>query len=111
MSDAYAALLEVVEREHALVVAGTWEELAAVDAARRALLAALPARAPAGAASAALARAAELQAATTALLSAQVSELRRSIGHVAQGRTAVQGYGRQAGAGADGAPARLDLSG
>ena len=53
-------------------------------------------------------RADRTQAATTALLSAQVSELRRSLGRVAQGRTAVQGYGGQAGAGA---PARIDLSG
>jgi hypothetical protein len=107
VTDPYAALLELTEREHALVVAGTWEELAAVDSERRGALAGLPARAPAGAAREALARAAELQAATTALLAAQVAELRRSLGHVAQGRTAVQGYG---GAAAP-APARVDLAG
>jgi hypothetical protein len=107
MTDPYAALLELTEREHALVVGGTWEELAAVDRERRTALAALPARAPAGAPREALARAAELQAATTALLAAQVAELRRSLGHVAQGRTAVQGYG----GGAAPAPARVDLAG
>jgi hypothetical protein len=107
VTDPYAALLELTEREHALAVAGTWEELAAVDSERRVALAGLPARAPAGAAREALARAAELQAATTALLAAQVAELRRSLGHVAQGRTAVQGYG---GAAAP-APARVDLAG
>jgi hypothetical protein len=103
----YAALLELSEREHALVVAGTWEELAAVDAERRAVLAGLPAGAPAGAARAALARAGELQAATTALLSAQVAELRRSLGHVARGRTAMRGYG----GGASATPAHVDLAG
>ncbi|MGI9099572.1 MAG: hypothetical protein ACR2H2_13970, partial [Solirubrobacteraceae bacterium] len=97
MSDPYVALVGLAEREHALVVAGEWEELAAVDAARRAMLAALPDGAPAGAARAALARAADLQAATTAALSVKVSELRRSLGHVAQGRTKVQGYGPGAG--------------
>ena len=107
MSDPYAALLALTEREHAHVVAGRWEELAAVDSARRTALTGLPARAPAGAAREALARAAELQAATTALLAVQVAELRRSLGHMAQGRTAVQGYG---GAAAP-APARVDLAG
>ena len=105
--DPYAALLELTEREHALVVAGSWEELAAVDAERRALLADLPARPPAGAARSALACAAGLQARTTVLLSGQVAELRRSLGHMAQGRVTVQGYG---GAGAP-APARIDLAG
>jgi hypothetical protein len=103
----YAALLELTEREHALVVAGSWEELAAVDAERQALLAGLPPRAPAGDAASVLERAAGVQARTSALLSAQVAELRRSLGHMAQGRVTVQGY---AGAGA-GPPARLDLAG
>ncbi|MEA2127753.1 MAG: hypothetical protein QOJ85_644 [Solirubrobacteraceae bacterium] len=105
--DPYAALLELTEREHALVVAGSWEDLAAVDAERRTLLAGLPPRAPAGAAVDALERAAGLQAQTSALLSAQVAELRRSLGHMAQGRVTVQGY---RGAGAT-APASLDLAG
>jgi hypothetical protein len=105
--DPYVALLELTEREHALVVAGSWEELAAVDDERRTLLAGLPPRAPAGAARSALAHAAGLQAQTSALLSAQVAELRRSLGHMAQGRMTVQGYG---GAGTP-APARIDLAG
>ena len=105
--DPYTALLELTEREHALVVAGSWAELAPVDAERRALLAGLPPRAPAGAARGALARAAGVQARTSALLSAQVAELRRSLGHMAQGRVTVQGYGV---AGAP-APRRIDLAG
>jgi hypothetical protein len=105
--DPYGALLELTEREHALVVAGSWEELAAVDAERQTVLAGLPPQAPAGAAVSALERAAGLQAQTSALLSAQVAELRRSLGHMARGRVTVQGYG---GAGAP-APARIDLAG
>ena len=106
----YAALLTLTEREHELVVAGAWEELAALDADRRAVLDALPARPPARGAREALDRAAQVQAATTALLAAQVGDLRRSLGHMAQGRTAVQGYGGGAGAGAGG-PAHVDLAG
>jgi hypothetical protein len=108
--DPYSALLELTEREHALVVAGAWEELADVDAERRTVLAGLPASPPAGAAREALARASEVQAATTVLLTAQVGELRRSLGHMAQGRTAVQGYGRGTGA-REAVPARVDLAG
>jgi hypothetical protein len=103
-----AALLALTEREHALVVAGTWEQLAAVDAERRTLLAGLPARAVAGAPREALERAAGLLATTTALLAAQVAELQRSLGHMAQGRVAVRGYGGGTGSAA---PARVDLAG
>lgn len=106
MADPYATLLELTEREHALVVAGSWEELAAVDSTRRALMASLPAQPPATARPA-LTRAVELQTATTRLLSTQVRELRRSLGHVARGRVAVQGY-----AGAPPrAPERVDVAG
>jgi hypothetical protein len=110
MTDPYAALLALTEREHVLVVAGAWEELAAVDAERRALVAVMPARAPDGAAREAVVRAADVQATTTALLAAQVAQLRRSLGHLAQGRNAVQGYGGGAGARAE-AQARVDLEG
>ena len=110
MTDPYAALLALTEREHELVVAGAWEELAAVDAERRTLVAVMPAHAPAGAAREALARAADVQAATTALLAAQVAELRRALGHVAHGRTAVQGYGGGTG-GRAATGARVDLAG
>ncbi len=110
MTDPYDALLELTEREHQLVVDGAWEELAAVDQRRRELLASLPARPPA-AARHALTRAVALQTATTALISTQVRELRRSLGHVARGRVAVQGYGGGAGASAARAGERVDLSG
>jgi len=102
----YAQLLVLVEREHALVVAGAWEELAAVDALRRELVAQLPAVPPAAAA-AALSRATEIQARTSGLLADGVDALRRELGTLSQGRAAVRGYGAAA------APvhARLDLAG
>jgi hypothetical protein len=108
VTDPYDRLLELTEREHALVVAGAWEELAGVDMTRRALLADLPPRPPATARPA-LEAAVELQTATAVLLSTQVRELRRSLGHVARGRVAVQGYGD--GAGAARVAARVDLAG
>jgi hypothetical protein len=107
VSDPYTTLLELTEREHALVVAGTWEELAAVDATRRALLATLP-EVPPLTARAALTQAVAVQTATTALISRQVRELRRSLGHVAQGRVALEGYG---GGSAVRAGSRVDVAG
>ena len=104
----YEQLLALVEREHALVVAGAWEELAAIDALRRDLAAQLPAVAPRAAASV-LSRAAETQARTSALLASSIDELRRELGTLSQGRAAVRGYG--AAAAAARVPARLDLAG
>jgi hypothetical protein len=109
MAKPYEQLLALAEREHELVVAGSWEELAAVDAARRELVATLPSPAPA-AARALLARAADVQARTSALLAAGVDELRRELGTLAHGRVAVRGYGAS-GSGPGSASARLDLAG
>lgn len=110
----YERLLALVEREHALVATGRWEELAALDALRRELVAQLPAVAPAGAGGL-LARAADVQARTTALLVAGVDELRRELGALSQGRAAVRGYGAgaaaAAAAGRAGVGARVDLAG
>ncbi len=110
-ADPHDALLHVTQREHELVLAGSWEVLAAIDAERRELLEALAHAAPPRAAQRdTLARAYRLQAQTSDLLAAQIAEVRRAIGHVAKGRDAVQGYG--AGAPASGAcGARVDLSG
>jgi hypothetical protein len=108
VTDPYDTLLELTQREHALVLAGAWEQLAAVDMTRRALMASLPERPPIEA-RAALAQAVALQTATTGLLSSQVRELRRSLGHVARGRVAMQGYGD--GAGARAAAGQLELTG
>jgi hypothetical protein len=106
--DVYDELLALVEREHALVVAGAWEELAALDALRRGVLARLGAMPPESA-RATLERAAEVQTRTSALLAAGVDGLRRELGALSQGRAAVRGYG--GGAIAAPAPARVDLAG
>jgi hypothetical protein len=88
-------LLALTEREHELVVACAWEELAALDAARRDLVARMTGASP-GSAQAGLERALEVQASTSALLAATVDELRRELGTLSQGRTAVRGYGSDA---------------
>jgi hypothetical protein len=106
--DVYDELLALVEREHALVVAGAWEELAALDAARRDVLVRLPAAAPASAAGV-LQRAAKIQAYTSALLAGGSDELLRELGGLSQGRAAVRGYGGAALTPA--AAARVDLAG
>ncbi len=106
--DVYDELLALVEREHALVVAGAWEELAALDAARRDVLGRLPAVAPASAAGA-LQRAGKIQSYTSALLAGGSDELRRELAGLSQGRTAVRGYGGAALTPVAGA--RVDLAG
>lgn len=106
----YDELLVLVEREHALVVAGAWEELAAVDALRRELVGRLPAQAPAGARGV-LERALEIQQRTSALLTAGVDELRRELGTLSQGRAAVRGYGAGAGVAPAAVATRVDLAG
>jgi hypothetical protein len=106
--DPYKELLALIDREHALVSEGAWEDLAALDARRRELLSRLPVVAP-RCAGEALRRAAAIQARTNALLGAGIDELRRELGTLSQGRAAVLGYGGAAAA----APAagRLDLAG
>jgi len=92
VTDLLDELLALTEREHELVVSCAWEELAALDAARRDLVARMPAAAP-GSAQARLERAVEIQARTSALLAAGVGELQRELGTLSHGRTAVRGYG------------------
>lgn len=109
--DVYDELLELVEREHAHVVAGAWEELAALDRQRRDLVTRLPATPPAQA-RATLEQAHAVQARTSALLTAGLHELRRELGMLSHGRAAVRGYGAGSGvpAGTAGAT-RVDVSG
>jgi hypothetical protein len=90
-TDPYAALVALAEREHALVLGGHAEELAAVAAERSALVATLPAQAPASARPA-LERAASLQLATTAALRAALDETRRRLQAMDQRGTAVRAY-------------------
>jgi hypothetical protein len=91
--DPYAALVALAEREHALVAGGHADELAAVAAERAALVATLPAQAPASARPA-LERAASLQLATTAALRAALDDTRRRLGAVEQGHRAARAYAR-----------------
>jgi hypothetical protein len=106
----YDDLLALIEREHALVVAGQWEELAALAALRRDVVARLPAVAPACVALV-LERAAAVQARTSTLLAGGVDELRRELGALSQGRVAVRGYGGGTAVATAPARARLDLAG
>ena len=89
--DPYAALVALAEREHALVAGGHVEELAAVAAERAALVATLPAQAPASARPA-LERAAGLQLATTAALRAALEETRRRMQAMDERGHAVRAY-------------------
>jgi hypothetical protein len=91
--DPYAALVALAEREHALVAAGHVDELAPLAAERAALVATLPAQAPA-AARPALERAAALQLATTAALRAALDDTRRRLAAVQQGHRAARAYAR-----------------
>ena len=104
--DVLDELLALTEREHELVVSCAWEELAALDAARRDLLARMTGASP-GSALAGLERAVQVQARTSALLAASVAELRRELGTLSHGRTAVRGYGGDTTIRAE----RIDLAG
>ena len=89
--DPYAARVELAEREHALVLGGHAEDLAAVAAERAALVARLPAQAPASARPA-LERAAGLQLATTAALRAALDDARRRMADMDERGRAVRAY-------------------
>jgi hypothetical protein len=91
VSDPYGALVALAEREHALVTGGRAEELAAVAAERAALVATLPAQAPASARPA-LERAASLQLATTAALRAALEDTRRRMQVMDERSHAVRAY-------------------
>jgi hypothetical protein len=107
VTDVIDELLVLTEREHELVVSCAWEELAALDATRRELVARMTG-APPRSAHARLERARAIQAQTSALLAARVDELRGELGTLSRGRTAVRGYG------GDAAPTRatrIDLAG
>jgi Flagellar protein FliT len=107
VSDALEELLALTEREHELAVSCQWEQLAALDAARRDLVARLSTPAPASA-QAALERATAIQAHTSALLAASLDELQRELGTLSHGRSAVRGYG---GDDAISRAGRIDLAG
>jgi hypothetical protein len=87
----YITLAELAEAERDLALAGSYDELEAVQARRAALVAALPAQPPA-AAEPHLRRAATAPAQATAALTAAVSVARRQAVRIDHGRGAVAAY-------------------
>ena len=95
MIEPYQRLVSLAEREHALVTAGAWEDLAAVALERANLTAALPDAAPV-AAGPALIRLCTLQALTSAALADARATAGRELRALGRGRAAVRGYGAAA---------------
>lgn len=91
MSDPYAELVALAEREWSLVCAGAWEQLPAIIAERRALMASAPPVAPPEAA-ADLHRLAELQSLVAAALAAGRTAAAGELARLHTGHGAVRGY-------------------
>jgi len=91
VSDAYADLVRLTERELELVSAGNLDELPALHEERHALVASLPEEPPASARPA-LERAARLQSQVTAALTRAMRELTGELDRLDRGRSAVRGY-------------------
>jgi hypothetical protein len=91
VSAAYVRLAELAERERDLAVAGRADDVLALQSERAALVAGLPAAAPAEA-RAHIARAASAQAETTVALSAALRSVRAEAMRLEQGRDAVSAY-------------------
>ena len=91
MTDPYAALVTLAERELELASTGSLEELAELQRERNALVASLPATPPASARPA-LGRAASLQAQVTDVLSTALGAIGGEIERLDRGRTALRGY-------------------
>jgi hypothetical protein len=91
MHPGYSGLVELAERELALVRAGTLDSLPALWEERRAVVAALPAIPPLEARSC-LERAAELQGRTTALLEEHLDATGADMRRLVRGRAAMHSY-------------------
>lgn len=91
MSDPYASLAALAERELELVSAGELDALPALQDERARLVSTLPAVAPASARPA-LERAAALQVRTTAALAQGLRDLGGELDRLDRGRVAVRGY-------------------
>jgi hypothetical protein len=87
----YAALVALAERERDLVAEGAFDRLEPLAAERAALIATFPPQAPPSARPA-LERAASLQMATSAALSAAVAETRQRLGAMDRTHHAVRAY-------------------
>lgn len=98
MSDPYAELAELAERELGLAVAGRIEELTELQACVAVLTAALPATPPA-AARGALERAAHAQDAAAAALADALAGTEAELARLGSGRTGIRGYATGLGSG------------
>jgi hypothetical protein len=94
MHAGYSRLVELAERELALVRAGALDALAALWEERRALVAELP-PVPPREAREALERAAELQGRTTALLEEHLDATGADMRRLVRGRAAMHSYAPQ----------------
>jgi hypothetical protein len=90
----YGRLVELAERELALVRAGSLDELPELWASRRRLVSELPAIPPAGARES-LERAAALQGHTTALLEEHLDATGADMRRLVEGRSAMHSYAPQ----------------
>jgi hypothetical protein len=91
MHPGYGRLVELAERELALVRAEAWEALAALWDDRRAVVAGLPGLPPADARGA-LERAASLQGQVTALLEERLGAVGADMRRLVRGRAAMHSY-------------------
>ena len=94
MHAGYGRLVELAERELELVRAGNLDELPALWDERRRVVTELPYVPPLDARDC-LARAAELQGRTTALLEERVEATGAEMRHLVSGRAAMRGYAPQ----------------
>lgn len=102
---AYAALLELCERERELVRVGSFEDLEALAELRSKVMAGLPATPPSWARGT-LERALAVQAETGAALELGMRELTREMAKLGRGRGAVRGYTPAVGSGGSGGVSR-----
>jgi hypothetical protein len=95
LTEPYQRLLTLAKLEHELALQGDLEGLERLDAERRTIVAALPDTPPA-AAKPALIEMAQLQAATTAVLTEARARVTAELGESERREQTARGYGRQA---------------
>ena len=95
MTEPYQRLLTLAQLEHELALQRDFEGLERLDAERRGIVAALPAKPPA-AVKAVLVEMAELQAATTAVLAEARATVAAELGAHERREETARGYGRLA---------------
>lgn len=95
MTEPYQRLLTLARLEHELARQGDFDGLERLDAERRAVVAGLPAKAP-EAVKPMLVEMAQLQAATTAVLSEARARVAAELGGLERAEETARGYGRLA---------------